>query len=109
MKNEQKRMKNIIIVLVTINILIVLGITFGNIDKARLEEDKRPIFSFKITTYLDGGTQEYLGLGYKIIKYPRSRMDIVDIGTWFLNYKDGYTSGTLQDIVNENAGTEILQ
>jgi len=27
----------------------------------------------------------------------------------FLNYKDGYTSGTLKDIVNENAGTEILQ
>lgn len=97
-KNKERKMKITIIVLVIINILIVLSIIFGCIDKSRLENDKNPIFSFKTLTYLDGGTQEYLGLGYKIIKYPRSRMDIVDIGTWFLQYKDGYAPGSLQDI-----------
>lgn len=95
---KEKVLKRVIATLAVINILIVLSIILGSIDKSRLENDKNPIFSFKIGTYLDGGTQEYLGLGYKIIKYPRSRMDIVDIGTWFLQYKDGYAPGPLQDI-----------
>lgn len=105
-KNKERKMKITIIFLVIINILIVLSIIFGCIDKSRLENDKNPIFSFKTLTYLDGGTQEYLGLGYKIIKYPRNGMDIVDIGTWFLQYKDGYAPGTLQDVINENTVTD---
>lgn len=104
MKSE-KKMRNIIIVLAIINVLIIMAIVFGSIDKTRLENGKNPIFSFKITTLLDGGTQEYIGLGYKIIKYPRNRMDIVDIGTWFLQYKDDYAPGTLQDIIDESTGT----
>ena len=32
-------------------------------------------------------------------------MDIVDIGTWFLQYKDDYAPGTLQDIIDESTGT----
>lgn len=104
MKSE-KKMRNIIIVLAIINVLIIMAIVFGSIDKTRLENGKNPIFSFKIATHLDGGTQEYIGLGYKIIQYPRNRMDIVDIGTWLLQYKDDYAPGTLQDIIDERTGT----
>ena len=91
----------IMIILIVINILLVLGIIFGSIDKARLEKDQEPIFSFNVSTYMDGGTQVYLGLGYKIYKYPRTRMDIVDIGTWFLEYKDGYAPGNLTEQLEE--------
>ena len=90
----------IMITLIVINILLVLGIIFGSIDKARLEKDQDPIFSVSVGPVMDG-TQIYLGLGYKIYKYPRTRMDIVDIGTWFLEYKDGYAPGNLTEQLEE--------
>ena len=38
--------------------------------------------------YLDGGTIEYFGLGYKVIDFNRlSGYDEVKVGTWFMDYK----------------------
>ena len=38
---------------------------------------------------MDGGTVEYLGLGYKVIDFHTvAGFDDIKIGTWFMNYND---------------------
>lgn len=46
-----------------------------------------PVFAIKTKTYSDGGTKEYYGLGYKVIKYnqKQGRRDIT-IGFWNMPY-----------------------
>ena len=60
-----------------------------SIDIYRLEQNLEPIFCIKIGAYSDGGTKEYLGLGYKIIDYNKlDGYDGYKIGTWFMFYDD---------------------
>ena len=49
--------------------------------------NKGPYFAIKTKTYKDGGTKEYYGIGYKVIKYNQiqGRRDI-EIGLWNLPY-----------------------
>lgn len=49
--------------------------------------EKGPFFAIPIHTYDDGGTKEYYGLGYKVIKYNQTqgRRD-TELGTWSLKY-----------------------
>ena len=49
--------------------------------------DKGPFFAIPTITYKDGGTKEYYGLGYKVIKYHQiqGRRDR-EIGLWNLTY-----------------------
>ena len=49
--------------------------------------NKGPFFAIKTKTYNDGGTKEYYGIGYKVIKYnqQQGRKDI-EIGSWNLKY-----------------------
>lgn len=56
-----------------------------------------PFFAIKTTTYKDGGTKVYYGLGYKVIKYNQieGRRD-TQIGFWNLPYNT--TPTEIQDI-----------
>ncbi len=49
--------------------------------------NKGPFFAIPTKTYKDGGTKEYYGLGYKVIKYNQieGRRD-TQIGLWSLKY-----------------------
>jgi len=49
--------------------------------------DKGPFFAIPFRTYKDGGTKEYYGLGYKVIKYNQvqGRRD-KELGFWSLKY-----------------------
>ncbi len=67
--------------------LVVIFISVLSIDIYRLEQNLEPIFSIKMGAYSDGGTKEYLGLGYKIIDYNKlGGYDGYKIGTWFMSY-----------------------
>lgn len=45
---------------------------FYNIDKERAQNVEEPLFcKSQDWTYMDGGTKEYWGLGYKVIKFNR--------------------------------------
>ena len=59
--------------------------------------NKGPFFAIPTHTYNDGGTKEYYGLGYKVIKYHQlqGRRD-KEIGNWSLKYN--VNPVTLQDI-----------
>ena len=56
------------------------------VDYSLAKNNLRPIFVVRTGIYKDGGTKEYIGLGYKVIKFNTldGRKDIV-IGTWKLN------------------------
>ena len=65
----------VLIILVVVDIVLVT------------KYDKGPFFAIPVHTYDDGGTKEYYGLGYKVIKYNQvqGRRD-KELGTWRLKY-----------------------
>ncbi len=81
MKN--KKIKALIISLL---IIITIILIFFAIDIYRLRINKEPIFCINTITYRDGGSKEYLGIGYKIIKYNSNNRQDFEVGTWFLKY-----------------------
>lgn len=85
-------MKKILKVVVGIlGIIVVLGIVFFTVDYNRVKNQKRPIFCIQSPAgvILDGGTIEYLGLGYKVIDFHTiAGFDDIKIGTWFMDYND---------------------
>lgn len=52
-------------------IFLILWVTFIITDYYRATQNQTPIFAIKYDSYWDGGTVEYLGLGYKVIKYDK--------------------------------------
>lgn len=82
---DSNRTKKILkIVAAVVCILILLAI----IDVVCVTKfEKGPFFAIPMHTYDDGGTKEYYGLGYKVIKYHQvqGRRDM-EIGSWALKY-----------------------
>ena len=83
-------MKKILkILFVLVGIVIILGVVFFVIDYNRVRKQENPIFCINNVTYKDGGTKEYLGLGYKVIDFNLvNGYDDIKIGTWFMKYND---------------------
>ena len=61
----KKRNKIILIIVCSI---VLLGIIFALVDYFRARNDKTPIFAIKAATYRDGGSKEYFGFCYKVVK-----------------------------------------
>ena len=87
-----EKMKKFIKVLLMIIIsILILALIFFAVDYSRVQNGKKPIFCISLGMYLDGGTVEYFGLGYKVIDFSRlSGYDEIKIGTWAMQYKDFY-------------------
>lgn len=82
----KKGIKIFAIILVTI---IILGIVFFIIDYNRVKNSNTPMFCINTGTLRDGGSVEYLGLGYKVIDFNTlDGYNDMKIGTWFMNYDD---------------------
>lgn len=65
--------KKIIAIILTILLaIIILGVTFFLVDKNRVEKNEEPIFVRVVNVYISdsviSGYEEYIGLGYKILK-----------------------------------------
>lgn len=66
-------------------ILIILIVIFApvityKIDSTLVEQDKRPIFVLEKERYKDGGTTEYRGLGYQVIKWNKQTNMGIEFG-----------------------------
>ena len=82
----KKGIKIFCIILITI---IILGIVFFIVDYNRVKNNNTPMFCINTGTLRDGGSVEYLGLGYKVIEFNTlDGYDDIKIGTWFMNYDD---------------------
>ncbi|WP_284644733.1 hypothetical protein [Paenibacillus silviterrae] len=72
---------------------LVIWLLFFITDFSLAKVNKSPIFSVPVVMYKDGGSAEYYGLGYKVIKYVNldaekgSEVVRVDMGTWFIRFK----------------------
>ena len=68
----------ILFILVILSVIDIVCVT---------KYEKGPFFAIPMYTYEDGGTKEYYGIGYKVIKYNQlqGRRDM-EIGTWSLKY-----------------------
>ena len=64
--------KNIKSIIICLSIIIFTALLFLAIDCFRLTNNQKTIFSMSLGQYLDGGTKEYYGLGYKIIDRTES-------------------------------------
>lgn len=91
-----KKSKIFILILL---VIILLGIIFFAFDYNKVKNGEKPSFCIKSAAYLDGGTVEYLGIGYKVIDFHKmlplndgdaelKYYDDIKIGTWFMNYDD---------------------
>ena len=68
---------------------------------------KGPYFAINTKTYKDGGSKEYTGIGYKVIKYnqKQGRKDMV-IGTWGLKYNNKVLATEAIDLAIEFTDNE---
>ena len=74
---------------IIIGIVIILGILFFIVDYSRVKNNQIPIFCIPVGIAMDGGTIEYLGLGYKVIDFHTvAGFDDIKIGNWFMKYND---------------------
>ena len=81
--------KTVKIICIILLIIFILGIVFFAVDYNRVQNGKRPIFCIKCSGLLDGGTVEFIGLGYKVIDFHTlAGFDDIKIGSWFMNYND---------------------
>lgn len=81
---NRKTVRNL---LVTCVVVVILLSTMIIADYNYVIHNEKPIFCFIKNAYEDGGTIEYVGLGYKIIDYNalHGRQDIV-LGSIFKRY-----------------------
>ena len=81
--------KGIKIFCIILLVIIILVIVFFIVDYNRVKNSNTPMFCINIGTLRDGGSVEYLGLGYKVIDFNTlDGYDDIKIGTWFINYDD---------------------
>ncbi|WP_289003745.1 hypothetical protein [uncultured Parabacteroides sp.] len=102
---EEKKIKKIstiiMIVIIVIGVLVTTDILL--ISKAHVG----PFLAIKTKVYDDGGTKEYYGFGYKVIKYNQKvgRRDTV-IGSWGIRYNTTPETYTIRElaysIINDN-------
>lgn len=88
MKNRKKK------ILIIIIILFVIACIFFGIDYQRAKKGESPLFCIQYSVLRDGGTKEYIGLGYKVIEYHKlNGYTNIHIGTIFLKYDNNLTGG----------------
>lgn len=102
---EEKKIKKIstiiMIVIIVIGVLVTTDILL--VSKAHVG----PFLAIRTKVYNDGGTKEYYGLGYKVIKYNQKvgRRDTV-IGSWGIKYNTNPETFTIRElaysIINDN-------
>ena len=80
-----RRAKLIINIIFSIIVILIIMVAIDIICVSRY--NKGPFFAIPTHTYKDGGTKEYYGLGYKVIKYKQlqGRRDM-ELGKWSLKY-----------------------
>ena len=94
---KEKKIKKvstiIMIIIIVIGILVTTDIIL--VTKANIG----PFFAIRTKVYDDGGTKEYYGLFYKVIKYHQQvgRRDTV-LGTYSLKYNTTPTNYTIEEL-----------
>ena len=107
--------KILIIIGIILAILVIAGLTTSYADSARVRNGVEPRFTSKIVSE-DGNKVTYLGLGYKVVRYPSVSPNEpyknnrgVKYGSWFMKYELEEVTITLEDVerkISEYFGRE---
>ncbi len=103
--------KTVFRLLVIIIILLVFGFTFLLVDFNLTLRNNEPKFSFCINEYNEANTKEYIGLGYKIIRYNIDDDNYqVKLGSLFLQYDANldYNNNISYNKAQDNTVYEII-
>lgn len=99
--------KILIIIGIILAILVIAGLTTSYADSARVRNGVEPRFTIKIVSE-DGNKVTYLGLGYKVVRYPSVSPNEpyknnrgVKYGSWFMKYELEEVTITLEDVERE--------
>ena len=95
--DEEKKLKKkftiIMIVALVLGTLIFIDILVANYTNAG------PFLAVKVKTHNDGGTKEYYGLGYKVIKYRvKDGRNTTVVGSWTLKYDPTTKATTVEEL-----------
>jgi len=75
-------------IIVVLGVVILIALILFSVDLSKVNNNEKPIFCKQTQTYDDGGSIEYIGFGYKVIKYVNLEDDRImyKIGTWFMKF-----------------------
>lgn len=95
--DEEKKLKKkftiIMIVALVLGTLIFIDILIANYTSVG------PFLAVKVKTHNDGGTKEYYGLGYKVIKYRvKDGRNVTVVGSWTLKYDPTSKASTVEEL-----------
>ena len=95
--DEEKKLKKkftiIMIVALVLGTLIFIDILVANYTSVG------PFIAVKVKTHNDGGTKEYYGLGYKVIKYKvKDGRNTTVVGSWTLKYDPTSKASTVEEL-----------
>lgn len=95
--DEEKKLKKkftiIMIVALVLGTLIFIDILVANYTNVG------PFLAVKVKTHNDGGTKEYYGLGYKVIKYKvKDGRNTTVVGSWTLKYDPTSKASTVEEL-----------
>lgn len=92
-KKLKKRFTIIMIVALVLGTLIFIDILVANYASVG------PFLAVKVKTHNDGGTKEYYGLGYKVIKYRvKDGRNTTVVGSWTLKYDPTSKASTVEEL-----------
>lgn len=92
-KKLKKRFTIIMIVALVLGTLIFIDILIANYTSVG------PFLAIKVKTHNDGGTKEYYGLGYKVIKYRvKDGRNTTVVGSWTLKYDSISKATTVEEL-----------
>lgn len=92
-KKLKKRFTIIMIVALVLGTLIFIDILVANYTSVG------PFLAVKVKTHNDGGTKEYYGLGYKVIKYKvKDGRNTTVVGSWALKYDPTSKASTVEEL-----------
>ena len=102
---QEKKIKKISTIVMIV--ILVIGILVTTDILLVMKAGVGPFLAIRTKVYNDGGTKEYYGLGYKVIKYNQKigRRDTV-IGSWGIKYNTNPETYTIRElaysIINDN-------
>lgn len=78
------------------SIIITLWLAVSVTDYVRTLTDRSPVFAIPVTVYQDGGSVEYYGAGYKVIRYANLHLPtqeyfyVMKMGYWWMDFDQPY-------------------
>jgi hypothetical protein len=75
-----------------LQVLLFIWLVFSLTDFTLAQANRSPLFSVPLVRYKDGGSAEYYGLGYKVIRYVELSVERgpevvkVDFGSWLMEF-----------------------